>query len=962
MRLLVILISLCFSLASMAQEQLTIRGNVRDVKSREALPGVTVQVLSADSTVLGSGIVKAIDPSHVKETCYFAIKIPKQTGKYIVRASFMGYRTTCIDISIEKLGRREYIKEIPTIFIKEEYKSLKDVEVVASKVKFYYKGDTVVYNADAFVLAEGSMLDALVKQLPGVEMRDDGKIYHNGKFVESLLLNGKDFFKGNQQVMLDNLPSYTVKQVKVYDKYGEKSEFLGQKLQNDKQYVLDVNLKREYNVGTLANIEAGGGTSDRYLGRLFALYFRDNGRVGLYGNINNLNDKRKPGENSNWTPENMPKGESKEKKAGVDYNFNFNDNKLRLRGSADINHQDWNLLTHTDRENFFAQGNTYEYERSASRSKNLSLSTQHTLAMKMGKLYFYISPSFNYSKFDNTSNFISGTFSSMQENVNCDLLENIYTSVGGEVIRKSIVNRYKKEGLGKGHNTNGALDIASTIRLRGSDDVLFFAGKVTGGSRQEDLFNRYGILYGENGTPGGQGYQYFDNQPDRKWIYNASLTYQYKLDQYNILDFDYKINHQYQKKNSSLYLLDKIENFDEELGKLPSMQEYESVMDVGNSYKSTSYETVHDIEVMYELRQKPTANGVWEGSIGATLQPVHCKLDYERGNLITSITRDRLLVPISIYADWASKKDKAERSVYGFNFKTSSKMPNLLNMVDIKDDTDPLNIRIGNGSLKPQTDYTLYLWGWKNSSKSGVYNHINLAYDYHQNAFAMGYSYDSETGVRTYRADNVNGNWTAKLNWIYNRPLDKSRKLNLKTNTRLELNNSVDLAGIGSSEGSYNAVRSSVHTFLVGENMNLDYKIGKASTVGLKLNGTWRDIDSRRENFQSISAWDLNYGLKGVFQLPWHLQFSTDLTMYTRRGYEGSSMNTDDLVWNARLTFTMLKGKLVWMLDGFDILNQLNNVTRVVNAQGRTETYTNALPRYAMLHVAYKLHSKPKRK
>lgn len=179
--------------------------------------------------------------------------------------------------------------------------------------------------------------------------------------------------------------------------------------------------------------------------------------------------------------------------------------------------------------------------------------------MKMGKLYFYISPSFNYSKFDNTSNFISGTFSSMQENVNCDLLENIYTSVGGEVIRKSIVNRYKKEGLGKGHNTSGALDIASTIRLRGSDDVLFFAGKVTGGSRQEDLFNRYGILYGENGTPGGQGYQYFDNQPDRKWIYNASLTYQYKLDQYTILDFDYKINHQYQKKNSSLYLLDKIE-------------------------------------------------------------------------------------------------------------------------------------------------------------------------------------------------------------------------------------------------------------------------------------------------------------------------------------------------------------------------------------------------------------------
>ena len=81
-------------------------------------------------------------------------------------------------------------------------------------MKFYHKGDTVVYNADAFVLAEGSMLDALVRQMPGVEIKKDGRIYHNGQFVENLLLNGKDFFRGNQEVMLENLPSYTVKQVK----------------------------------------------------------------------------------------------------------------------------------------------------------------------------------------------------------------------------------------------------------------------------------------------------------------------------------------------------------------------------------------------------------------------------------------------------------------------------------------------------------------------------------------------------------------------------------------------------------------------------------------------------------------------------------------------------------------------------------------------------------------------------
>lgn len=61
----------------------------------------------------------------------------------------------------------------------------------ASKVKFYNRGDTLVYNADAFNLAEGSMLDALIQQLPDVELKDNGNIYVNGKYVEELLLNGK---------------------------------------------------------------------------------------------------------------------------------------------------------------------------------------------------------------------------------------------------------------------------------------------------------------------------------------------------------------------------------------------------------------------------------------------------------------------------------------------------------------------------------------------------------------------------------------------------------------------------------------------------------------------------------------------------------------------------------------------------------------------------------------------------
>ena len=73
-------------------------------------------------------------------------------------------------------------------------------------------------------------------------------------------------------------------------------------------------------------------------------------------------------------------------------------------------------------------------------------------------------------------------------------------------------------------------------------------------------------------------------------------------------------------------------------------------------------------------------------------------------------------------------------------------------------------------------------------------------------------------------------------------------------------------------------------------------------------------------------------------------------------------MNADDLLWNARLSRSFLNEKLTFICDGFDILGQLNNVTRTINAQGISETFTNVIPRYVMFHLIYKLNLNPKAK
>ena len=181
------------------------------------------------------------------------------------------------------------------------------------------------------------MLDALGSQLPGVELKDGGVITVNGKQVEALLLNGKDFFRGNNRVMLDNLPAYIVKQVEVYDQYGDKSEFLGQKLENDKRYVMDVRLKKEYSIGWLVNVEGGAGPTighndeandnARYLGRLFAMRFTDHSRVAAYANANNLNDGEKPGESGGYDMSVNP-GQQTRQQGGGEYFTEDRDRKL----------------------------------------------------------------------------------------------------------------------------------------------------------------------------------------------------------------------------------------------------------------------------------------------------------------------------------------------------------------------------------------------------------------------------------------------------------------------------------------------------------------------------------------------------------------------------------------------------------------------------------------------------------
>lgn len=230
---------------------------------------------------------------------------------FILKVRNDGYEPQTLDLDLTKLGKRRFQLNLDPIYLKRERsRQLNEVSVTATKVKFYNRGDTIVYNADAFQLAEGSMLDALIEQLPGVTLDDNGVIKVNGRTVESLILNGKDFFNGNKELMLKNIGSYMVQNVEVYDKAGFRSEIAGTDI-GDGRYVMDVKLKREYMMGINMNTEAGYGSDNRYLGRIFAMGFTPTAQISAFFNANNLNESQKPQIYSAWKPEDMPTGVSR---------------------------------------------------------------------------------------------------------------------------------------------------------------------------------------------------------------------------------------------------------------------------------------------------------------------------------------------------------------------------------------------------------------------------------------------------------------------------------------------------------------------------------------------------------------------------------------------------------------------------------------------------------------------------
>ena len=364
------------------EKKIYLYGYLSDSFTRSHIPDVKVVLLKPDSTFADSAQVFKDSWQGFTSTGW-SIEVPAKPAKYIIKATHPDYETTYKNYEIKHIARNRGF-EVPAIRMKRTQRvydkdggELDEVVIKATKVKMVYKGDTIVFNADAFNIPEGSMLDGLIKQLPGVELKENGEIYVNGKKVENLTLNGADFFKGQNKMMLENLPYYTVKNVQVFNKRTPKSEFLGRD-EEEKEFTMDVQLKKEYTVGGSAQLEAGYGTDKRYKTKGFGMRFTDRTRAVLFGGMNNLNEYIDYDREGNERDRTQASGDRDVKSIGGLWSWHAPEERVTEDVEFKLQWQDIHSENKSESENYLAGASTFSKSESMNNNRPFDRNFRNT--------------------------------------------------------------------------------------------------------------------------------------------------------------------------------------------------------------------------------------------------------------------------------------------------------------------------------------------------------------------------------------------------------------------------------------------------------------------------------------------------------------------------------------------------------------------------------------------------------
>ena len=932
--MVLIVTALAMTVAAFAQR--TVTGKVVEQDTQEPVIQATAALLSGEKVV-----VNAVTNMNGA----FSMKAPRD-GSYTLQVTYVGFKTYTKKINIK--DGKDY--HAGTIKIEPDAIMLQGATVTAHASKVTLKADTFVYNANAFRTPEGSVVEELVKRLPGAEVSDDGTIKINGKEVKKILVDGKEFMTGDTKTAMKNLPTNIIDRIKAYDQQSDLARISGIE-DGEEETVLDFGIKQGMNKGVMVNADVAAGTKHRYSGRIFGGVMKNDLKVFLMTNANNTNDMGFPGGGGGGRWGGGRQGLTANKMAGVNINYEKTD-KLKVDGSVRWNHSDGDVRSKGSTETFFSDkmssfGNSLSqnYSRSNNWNAQMRLEWQPD---SMTNIMFR--PNFRYNSNDGTNNSTNATFTENENpyNYTTDPLSDI-----GRLIDKGIVkNLNMQDGINYSDSKNlgGMLQFNRKLSNNGRNITLRLNGNWSEGT-SKSMSNNYIYLFTNPLDPDTTMTNRYNLTPEDRWSYSARLTYSEPIFRQVYLQFSYTYQYSYTKSDRATYSLTGVNymdiapeyrNWDAYLSRLTNPLDYYEDSNLSRMSEYKNY--THTGEVMLRIVRK-----AYNFNIGFQVIPQksHFIQDYQGVHADTT----RTVTNFTPTLDFRWKKSATGQ--LRFTYRGRTQQPSMSDLLDIRDDSNPLRISTGNPGLKPSftQNFNLFYNDYFQKHQRAVMTFVNFSTT--SNSIANKSTYNPETGGTITRPENINGNWNGNLGFMFNTAVDSAAFFNVNTFTNLSYNHNVGYVSVGSEKDSQKSV---TNTLGIGERLAASYR---NEWIEVELNGSLNYNHSRSElqPNNNLDTWQFSYGGMVGVTAPWGTSLTTNLNMQSRRGYNDNSLNTNELIWNAQVSQSFLRGNaLTISLQLYDILHQQSTISHMISASQRSDTEYNAITNYAMLHVIYRLN------
>lgn len=899
---LLMLLMILFSPMAFAQQSgVNVTGSVVEQGSDTPIEQATVRLLNVKDSAMVRGVVSARNGS-------FTLKNVKK-GSYLLHITFIGYDPLYQPLQIT--GKKNPVN-VGKLELSDGAIELGEAVVIGKAPEITVRNDTVEYNADSYKVTEGSVLEDLLKKMPGVEVDSEGKITVNGKEVKKVMVDGKEFFSNDPKVASKNLPAKMIDKLQVLDKKSDMAQMTGFD-DGEEETVINLTVKPGMKQGWFGNAYGGYGSKDRYEGNAMVNRFVNNDQITFMGGANNTNNmgfsdlastmfSGMGGGGGRRGGFGAGSGITSSGNAGLNFSKEFKPDKLTLGGNTRYSHSDNDARSKSDRQNILpGDSSSYDNSEAMSRTKSDNFGVDFRLEWKpdtMTQLIFRPSFSLSHSMNDNFSD--ATTLDNERDTVNTNKSSNYSES--------------------NGYNLNASIDFSRKLNNKGR----VFSATLSGGNSDSysDGMNRSDIVYfNQTDALKNSIIDQRSRYDNKGFNYRAYVSWVEPIGHNNFIQATYSISQRKQEALKNVY-----------------NQDADGIYNVLDSAYSQSYRN-NFISQRASLSFK-SQRAKFNYTIGLNLDPSYSSSENFVGDTtLSKITRK--VVNLSPMAQFNYMFDKRTNLRIMYNGRTSQ--PSMTQLQPVADISDPTNITIGNPDLNPRYTNNVFIRFQQFTPEKQRAFMIMANGSYIINDIVSYTSYNQETGVKTTTYKNVNGNYSGNVRMMLNTPL-KNKKFSI---------NSMTMASFANSNGYINEEKNTNRNLILSERGGIDFR---SSYLDLGVNGNIRynatSNSLQKENNQNT----FNYGAGGytTIYLPLNFKIESDVNWSTNSGY-GDGFKQNEVLWNASASKSFLKnnqGTLRFKI--YDILQQRSNISRSVTASYIQDSEYNTLGSYFMVHFIYR--------